>query len=1170
MVCFEAVDPRDKYLASAGDHFMTGIQALVRMPLDQMRADRRRSLNTSAYITGYEGSPLGTYDLELARQKDLLEKHAIVFRPGLNEDLAATAVMGTQIVEVVPNPRYQGVVGYWYGKSPGLDRSGDALRHANIIGTSRYGGAVAVVGDDPTAKSSSIPGASELALFDLGMPTLYPSDVPDIVRLGLHAVAMSRYSGLWTGLKIVTSVADGSGTVKVDADFDPILDEDFRVNHNPRPMMIGASLQEMERSQHYVRLDAARRYIRLNELNRITRSAPGDRLGIAASGKAYLEVLEALSLLDIDDEALSSLGIRLLRINAPFPMAPETIREFADGLREIFVVEEKRAFVERFVKEALYSESERPRVVGKYDESGAMLLPSNGELSSDLLAKPIADRIALTCEIDAASLEERLGKLGPRGGLPELPVLRTPYFCSGCPHNVSTKVPEGASVGGGIGCSGLVMLMDEKQVGSVSGVTQMGGEGSQWIGMSSFTETPHYIQNLGDGTFAHSGSLAIRAAVASGANMTYKILFNSTVAMTGGQDPVGATTVEKLCGLLLLEGVARIIVTTDDTKKYRRKKLPRGVEVRHRDQLIEAQEELAKVPGVTVLIHDQACAAEKRRKRRRGIIDDPPKRLYINERVCEGCGDCGEKSNCLSLHPLDTEFGRKTRIDQTSCNKDYSCLKGDCPSFLEVIPAKKSKKATARVGALTGEELPDPVARSGPDGFGMRITGIGGTGVVTVAQILAVAASIEGRFVRGLDQTGMAQKGGPVVSDLRIFNDSEELPSKLAVGECDLYLGCDLLVAAEARNLAVADQSKTLAVISTAVVPTGSMVIDSELEYPRPETLLDRIRETVADDGLLAWDAAACTEALSGSAQGANIFLVGAAYQAGALPLAAESIEAAIELNGVAVDANIQAFRRGRQAVAAPADFAEALRGAQEKRTDERKVLPPAVREIVESVNVPQDSELARLVAIRVPELVEYQDRAYARKYAHEVERIRAIEAERAPSGENRLAEVVARNLFKLMAYKDEAEVARLSLDPRLQDALEAEFGPGARYRWKLHPPLLRALGLKRKLSFGPWFKVGFRLIYAMRRLRGTPFNPFGFGAVRRLERELIREYLDLLEEIGAALSEDNYEIAVRLADLPDMVRGYEEVKMRNADEYRKRLKRERSRLHDDRLTVTR
>jgi indolepyruvate ferredoxin oxidoreductase len=1175
------IEPKDRYTAATGEAQMTGVQALARLPLNVRRADRSRGLDTAAFISGYEGSPLGGYDLELGRNQKLLEAWDVVFRPGVNEELAATAVQGTQLAAASGDARVDGVTGYWYGKSPGADRATDAMRHACLVGTHPRGGAVAFVGDDPSAKSSTVPGASEALFKDIGMPVLYPADPQDVLDLGTHAVAMSRCSGLWVGLKIITNVADGTGTVTVDADrVTPVMpevpgDDGKPFEHRLNPRMLQPGLSEMERSREGIRLDAARAYAHANNLNRIEDFGEAPKVGIVAAGKTYLDTRQALRILGLGDTGPANAGpgkqgIRLLRLAMIHPLIPAEITEFAAGLDEIIVVEEKRGFLESAVKDILYGTPNAPRVTGKTMPGGeTRLFPADGDLDADSVAAGLARRLSdLPGFPTVIAWQEARDARTAQATRKTLPlVARTPYFCSGCPHNSSTKVPDGSAVGAGIGCHTLVLMMDPDRVGDVTGMTQMGGEGAQWIGMAPFMRTTtHLLQNIGDGTFHHSGSLAIRAAVASGVNVTYKLLYNSAVAMTGGQQPAGVMPVSEITRLLRAEGVRRIIVTTEDTRRYRKVRLAPGADVWHRDRLEEAQETLSRIPGVTVLIHDQECATELRRKRKRGLAPDPVERVMINERICEGCGDCGAKSNCLSVQPRDTEFGRKTAIDQSSCNKDYSCLAGDCPSFLSVVPDAKRRGRPA-VPDLDAAGLPEPASRTHTAGtHTTRITGVGGSGVVTLSQILTAAAMAAGREVRTLDQTGLAQKGGAVVSDVKIgaatndnsnkrgsgdIDSADGLSHKAAEGECDLYLGCDLLVAADAKNLAVTAPDRTIAVVSTSKVPTGAMVTDTAATFPDVDGIAATIRAATLDDRAVFADARQLSARLLGSDQYANMFLTGVAFQAGALPLPSDAIERAIELNGAAVRQNQQAFRRGRQYVAAPESFAATVAALVPEVTVHEPT--QAERDLIASVGAAPGSELERLVTTRIPDLADYQNLAYAREYAAFVARVG--EAERNAVTGTELSEAVARYLHKLMAYKDEYEVARLSLAPEAEAAVAAEFGPGAQVSYLLHPPVLRALGMKRKLRLGPWFRPALRTLRAMRRVRGSRFDPFGQTKVRRIERHLAGEYRAMISGVLTTLDGENHARAVELASLPDMIRGYEDIKLAAVTRYRARAR---------------
>ena len=1092
----------DRYRKTEGTVYLTGVQALVRTILARARLDRLLGADHATYVSGYEGSPLAGFDMELQRHPGLLQEHRITHQPALNEELAATAVSGTQLARAVADLRHAGVTGYWYGKAPGLDRATDALRHANLGGTDPYGGAVAFVGDDPAHKSSSVPCSSEFALADLVMPTLFPADPAQAVVYGLHAVELSRASGLWAAVKVNTVVADGSSTAVEPRHFVPPDLADLpgglvAYQHRPTAHLLGARLAELELSLHRTRLPIAVEYIRRSGLNKI-RGARDAQIGLVAAGSTYLALRQALATLGLDDEALDRRGVRLLKLGVIYPLEPSVVVDFAQGLEQIVVVEDKRAFVEDAIKSILYGRPTMPAVQGKRNADGTILFSGVGELDSDAIAITLAPVLA-RAGIPVTAPPR------PRTYLPLAGSPRQPFFCSGCPHNSSTQAVPGTLVGGGIGCHTMLLLMPGDRAGEITGITQMGGEGGHWIGMAPFVSQTHLVQNLGDGTFAHSGSLAVRAAVAAGVNVTYKLLRNSAVAMTGGQTPIGERSLAQLVALLQAEGVAKIVVTTDDVAAVRRQ-LGQSADVRHRDHLLEAQRDLAAVAGVTVLIHDQECAAEKRRKRRRGKAPTPAKRVLINERVCEGCGDCGKKSNCLSVHPVDTEYGRKTTIDQSSCNLDFSCLAGDCPSFLTVVPGVRSHPETTSV-----TEPPEPEHRVSADNFSMRIVGIGGTGVVTLAQIVATAAAIEGRYVRGLDQTGLAQKGGAVVSDLTLRVLPWDGSPRLSYGSCNLYLAADLVAGTEPVNLRVADPTRTVAIASTSLAPTGATVTDVHAVGADVGEQVQRLQ--LASREAYGFDAAGLAVELLGDEQYANVMLLGAAYQAGAVPVAARTIEAAIRLNGTAVPENVAAFRHGRHALA-------------------RKETPPA--------QVSVDA----FVAGRAQDLVAYQNEAYARRYRDVVERVRSREA--GVLGSEVVTETVARYLYKLMAYKDEYEVARLSVAPELTATIEEQFGKGARYSYRLHPPVLRAVGVERKVSLGRWFRPGFQVLARMKPLRGTALDPFGRTEVRRVERSLVEEYTQLVDQVLAVLTGDNRDLALELLTLPDLVRGYEQIKLDN------------------------
>jgi indolepyruvate ferredoxin oxidoreductase len=1136
----------DKYRAEEGRIFLSGIQALVRLPVDQHRADTRAGLNIGTFVSGYQGSPLGTFDKELQRNAALCAEHDIHLQPGVNEELGATSVWGSQLAPSLPGAQRDGVVGLWYGKNPGLDRAADAIRHANVCGVPEHGGAVALVGDDPSCKSSTLPSAAEPMLAALMVPVLWPGTVQEILDLGRHAVALSRASGLWSALKIVTNVADAAGTAEVSPDrvmpIMPRYEVGGRVYvHKPNPTMLAPDSLISERNLVNVRLQIARMYARENDLNRVTvdgGSTP--RLGIVASGKTYRDLVQALQDLGLDTGQLRAAGVRVMQIRMPWPLDRQTLRDFAADLQEILVVEDKLPFLEAQLRDALYGTTEPPRIVGKHDEEDRLLLPAEGELDADLIARAVARRLR-AADIVIPSVTARIQELeqAQRAKLVPLPVVRTPFFCSGCPHNSSTVAADGELVGAGIGCHTMILLNPDGR-GTITGITQMGGEGTQWIGMAPFTDRQHFTQNLGDGTFHHSGSLAIRAACAADVNVTYKLFANGSVAMTGSQAIVGGMSVPQLTRWLALEGVKRVVVTTEDTSRYDGVTLDPIASVRPREQLLKVQAELAVERGVTVLIHDQQCAAERRRLRKRGKATEPPQHVVINERVCEGCGDCGKKSSCLSVLPVDTEYGRKTRIHQASCNKDFSCLQGDCPSFLTVIPAAGRAGATQAAAPAAPAGLPEP-AFAEADQTTIRMIGIGGTGVVTVSQILSMAAHLQDGYSWSLDQTGLSQKGGPVISDIRLSRAPITGSNKASAGRVDVYLGLDLLGAANPKNLQAADPRRTAAVVSTSAVPTGKMVVDPTVSFPALDDALTAITARTCDAVFL--DAQALSERLFADHMPANMIVLGAALQRGLLPVSVAALEAAIRLNGAAVQSNLAALAWGRACVAAP-DRVAALQAPA----------PVTAR--------PADESLSDLVARRAQELTAYADRAYAQRYEAFVARVAAVERERC-GAQGPVAEAVAHGLFKLLAYKDEYEVARLHLDPVERAKIAAEFGADAKVVYHLHPPVLRALGMERKLQLGPWFDPAFKALRRMKRLRGTKADPFGWAEVRRVERALPGEYEALVLDALAHLTPQTRALVTELCASPDIVRGYEDIKLANVACWREETGRLQTRLAD-------
>ena len=1100
----------DRYTAERGSVYLTGIQALVRLPMDQMRRDRRAGLNTASFISGYEGSPLGGYDLALNRVRGLLDEHRIHFVPGVNEDLAATSVMGSQIVHVLGESKYDGVLGIWYGKGPGVDRSGDIFRHANLAGTGPNCAALALGGDDHISKSSTIPHQSDFSFYNVGMPTFYPGNIQEILDQGQLAIALSRWSGAWCAMKMVTNVCDGGGSANVDPERLSItLPEGYEKHHDAR--LIVPFTLALEYEVNVRRLEAAREFARLNRVNAWF-GAKDAWLGVATAGKPYYDLMQALRDLGIRPEDLDELGLRIAKYAMTFPVEPEFSREFSAGLETLFVVEEKRSFLELQLRDALYNMPSRPIIIGKRDASGAPLLPPVMELDPEPIAKVLAE--LLRTRHRRPSIEARLRLIeeiqsrGKRNAAP-----RPPNFCSGCPHNRSTIVLEGQAAGGGIGCHAMAANLAHTGRGYVF-LTQMGGEGAPWIGMAPFVERTHMFQNIGDGTYFHSGAMAVTAAVASGVNITYRILYNAAVAMTGGQQASGALPIPDLTRKLEAEGVKRTVVVTDDVPKYKGIALAANAGVRDRDELPETMRDLEKIAGVTVIVYDQQCAAEKRRERARGIQEEPTLRVVINEEVCEGCGDCVRQSNCMSLYPVQTEFGPKTRIHQSSCNKDYSCVLGDCPSFVTVNLKPGTGLRRREAPLLPAAEVPDPreIVAIG-ETYAIVSPGIGGTGVLTINALLATAASIDGLSVLTLDQTGLAQKGGAVLSSIVLSRRPVDAPAKVGYGNADLILGFDLLGAAGADTLKAAHPSRTVAVVNTAEIPTGE-TIRGKLQVIGPGRQVDLVNENTRPGRNVFVDATRLAEGLFANHLATNVFLMGVAWQAGLIPIASAAIEEAIRLNKVDAERNVQAFLWGRKYYHDAASV-EAL------------VAPPKAK-----------PDQADTVERRTAELKLYQDERYAGEYRSFVRGVAA----RAP----KLAEPVAHNLYKLMAYKDEYEVARLLTKRAITERIAGMWEQVESIGYNLHPPILRALGWKKKLKLGQWFGGPLRLLAAMKGLRGTPFDVFGYAEIRREERALVGWYRRLVERLINEINPENELLAMEIASLPGEIRGYENVKMLN------------------------
>jgi indolepyruvate ferredoxin oxidoreductase len=1150
-----AASLEDKYTLERGRVFLTGTQALIRLLMLQRERDARAGLNTAGFVTGYRGSPLGGLDQALWRAQAHLERHHVRFQPGINEDLAATSLWGTQQVGMFPGAKYDGVFGMWYGKGPGVDRCGDVFKHANSAGTSRLGGVLVLAGDDHAAKSSTLAHQSEHIFKACCIPVLNPSNVQDYLDLGLHGFAISRYSGCWVAFKCVTDVVESGASVEIDpARVQVEIPTDFALPPDGLNIRWPDHFLEQEARLLDWKVYAALAYVRANRLDRIVWDSPRARLGIVTTGKSYGDTMQALAELGIDEAVARDVGLRVYKVAMSWPLEPQGARRFAQGLEEILVVEEKRQVIEYQIKEELYNWKEdvrAPRVVGKFDDSGewsraegkpagTWLLPAHYEHSPAMVAKAIAqrlERLGMSREL-GPQFRERLAFLEFKEkalARPRVSAVRQPYFCSGCPHNTSTRVPEGSRAVAGIGCHFMAVWMNR----ATATFTHMGAEGATWIGQAPFTSEKHIFANLGDGTYFHSGLLAIRAAVAARVNITYKILYNDAVAMTGGQHHDGPLDPAMISRQLAAEGVAPIVVVTDEPEKYPAgTSWAAGVTIRHRDELDAVQRELRDSPGVSALIYDQTCASEKRRRRKRGAYPDPAVRAVINEMVCEGCGDCSAKSNCLSVEPLETEFGRKRTINQSSCNKDFSCLKGFCPSFVTVEGGRLRKGRAGLPKAGDFPPLAEPALPALEAPYGVLVTGIGGTGVITIGQILGMAAHLEGKGVSVLDMSGLAQKYGAVTSHVQIARRPEELhATRIDTGGARLMIGCDLVVSAGAEALAKMDPSRTRAVVNASVTPTAEFVRNPDWQLPGSDLARD-IREACGEESAAFVPATELATALMGDSIATNMFMLGYAWQKGWVPLGRESLERAIELNGVAVEFNRSSFVWGRRAAA----DVERVR---------RIATPAEVIPIGERLS----RSLEELVERRVKLLAEYQDEAYAERYRALVERVRRIESERV--GSSRLAEAVARYYAKLLAYKDEYEVARLYSNGEFERRIATLFEGGYRLVYHLAPPLLARAdpltGEPRKMRFGPWTQRVFRLLARLKGLRGTALDPFGRSLERRTERALIREYEQAVETLLAGLSPHNHADAVHIASIPEEIRGFGHVKLKSAGAARAR-----------------
>ncbi len=1139
----------DKYTLERGRVYLTGIQALTRLLIMQRVRDAAAGLDTAGFVSGFQGSPLNNMDKTLWEAHDLLARHHIHFQPGQNEELAAMGVWGSQQVSLDPRSRYKGVFGMWYGKWAGLARCGDALLHGNSAGAAPHGGVLLVCGDDHMARSSTVATQSETMLSSPMIPVLAPSGVQEYLDLGIHAYAMSRYSGSWMAFKALDDTVECSASVSVDpARIEVRLPEDFTLPPGGLGLRLPDQPLTMERRIHEQRLPAVLAYARANRLNHVVHDSPRARLGIVAAGKSYLDVRQALEHLGIDEKAAADIGIRVYKLGLTWPLEPQGLHAFALGLEEILVVEEKRPVIEDQIRALLYHwpDARRPRVLGKHAGDGGpneWLFPPTGELSAEQVALAIAGRLRRfhadpRREERAEWLrakEEALSKpsLSPqlRGYLSDAG--RVPYFCSGCPHNSSTRVPEGSEAIAGVGCHFMATYIFP----GTKIFSPMGSEGAAWVGHAPFTDTPHIFANMGDGTYYHSGLLAIRAAVSANVRITFKILYNDATAATGGQPLPGQLNVPALTRQVEAEGVARIVVVTDQPEKYGREAaFGRGVTVRHRDHLDAVQRELREVDGVTVLVYDQTCAAEKRRRRKRGTFPDPARRSFINTRVCEGCGDCSTKSNCVSVTPVETEFGRKRAIDQSSCNKDFSCQNGFCPSFVSVEGGRLRRGAAQEADQERFARIPAPALPPLDRPYSMVVAGIGGTGIITIGALLGMAAHLEGKGVSVLDMTGVAQKGGAVTTYVRIAARPQDLHTiRIAAGEANAVIGSDILVTAENAILTRMQRGITRAVVNTNRMATVAFIRNPDLRTPW-DAMEDGLREVIGADAVRFLDATGLATALLGDAMSTNVFLLGYAYQSGLVPVSREALYRAIELNGAAVEANRRAFEWGRLACHDPEGVERQAR--------------PAGADVGSDRVIAQDLDAA--IARRVDYLTAYQDAALAQRYRALVDRVRAAESRVTGSAGTRFTEAVARNYAKLLAIKDEYEVARLYTDGEFERQVATAFEGNYTLRYHFAPPLWvkpdPVTGAPVKRSYGRWMRHALGVLARLKGLRGTWLDPFGHTGERRLERQLIADYERTVAELERGLSAGNVALAAEVAAVPAAIRGYGHVKRKSID----------------------
>ncbi|RIX98414.1 indolepyruvate ferredoxin oxidoreductase family protein [Aureimonas flava] len=1116
-----------KYAATDGRAFMSGTQALVRLPLVQMRRDREAGLDTGAFVSGYRGSPLGAYDQQLQANRDLLLAEGVHFQPGINEDLAATAVWGSQQVGLSPGARKAGVVGIWYGKGPGVDRSGDVFKHANAAGSAALGGVLAIAGDDHGAKSSTVPHQSDHAFMAAVMPMLYPSSIHEFVAFGLLGIAMSRYSGCWVGMKVIADTVETTASVDLSGERRRfVLPEDFELPPGGLNLRVPDDRWSQDNRLQTYKAYAAIAFARANRVDRVTLDSPGARLGIIASGKAYEDVRQALRELGVDEDTAHRAGLRLYKVGMPWPLEPEGVREFSVGLEEILVVEERREIIENQIKQQLFNwrADVRPRIIGKFDHNDRPVLSLARELTVATAAVVIGERILAMSHLDEAHrsfIEERVRHFRRRDEDAvrlEPPLARTPFYCSGCPHNASTKVPEGSRGLAGIGCHFMVTWMGRR----TDTFSQMGGEGVAWVGAAPFTDEAHVFVNLGDGTYFHSGQLAIRQAVAAGVNATYKILYNDAVAMTGGQHVDGPLDPAKITHQLQREGVSPIWLVSEFPERYHASQLAPGTEIHHRDEVEAAMLALREAPGVSAIVYDQTCAAEKRRRRKRGLLADPDLRVAINPAVCEGCGDCSVQSNCLSVEPLETEWGRKRHVNQSTCNKDTSCLKGFCPSFVTLEGARPRTRAARAAPDLSG--LAEPVLPSLAEPCNIAITGVGGTGVLTIGAVLGMAAHLDGNAPMLLDMAGLAQKGGAVLSHVRIGRRAEDVTCpRIVSGAADVLIAADDVVATSKDAAGLLSPERTRAVVNTHLTPVAQFVRDPDFDFRR--TLVAGAIRRAVGEGADFVNFTELAETVSGDAIATNIMMLGYAWQKGMIPVSLGSLVRAIEINGLAVQANLDAFAWGRFAAARPDAMAEMLG----PRTDATALAELSTADLVEH---------------RAAFLARYQDERLAGRYRALVERARHADA--AAGAHGRIERAVAENYAKLLAVKDEYEVARLHTDGRFERMLEAEFEGTRRRVFHLAPPFLGGVdanGRPKKRAFGPWVLPILRGLARMRGLRGTPFDPFARSAERIAERRLIAEYEADCRTLFSRARPADRDVAVELLSLPAAIRGFGPVK---------------------------